>query len=546
MKTRITLLAILCSLVVSVQSLPASEPAFKAPVAKLELKAGDSIVFLGDSITHQCLYTQYVEDFFYTRFPRKRLKIHNSGVGGAKAWDALERFDRDVAAYKPKYVTILLGMNDGRYQPYNEEIFQTYRRDMTEVIARIQKIGAVPVLMTPTMFDSRAARLRNRKRSGDTLTLYNSVLSFYGTWLREVAVENGYGFVDMYSPLNNLTLQQRKTQPNFTMIRDSVHPDPPGQIVMAYSIIDQLGLRGPVSNIRISKAKKGKFRAKAQRGKVQGLEGGEDRLSFTWQADSLPFVLPAEAQSGAKLLHLGHRMSREALEVHGLKPGRYQLSIDGDVVGTYSSVQLARHIELQGNSKTPEYKQAQEVAELNRQRNTGPVKLLRNEWRVFQQYSRLAERLKGAPEDKKLQQQVAALKKRLEGIEERIKQHEADAKKLEDQIFTVNQPKSRKYVLTRVRIANAKVSGTVTLNGQPLADATVELNSAKGVAATGQTNADGRFVLRSKRNAGVFAGNFRVTISKQGIPAKYADADKSTLTVSVKPGENTINFELKN
>ena len=79
---------------------------------KLELADGDCLVFLGDSITHQCLYTQYVEDYFYTRFPNIRVKYHNAGVGGAKAWDALERFERDVAAYKPKYVTILLGMNE--------------------------------------------------------------------------------------------------------------------------------------------------------------------------------------------------------------------------------------------------------------------------------------------------------------------------------------------------------------------------------------------------------------------------------------------------
>ena len=132
------------------------ETAFQTPLGKLELQDGDSIVFLGDSITHQRLYTQYVEDFFYTRFPEMRLKFHNSGVGGAKAWDALQRFDRDVAAYKPKYVTVLLGMNDGRYQAYNEEIFQTYHADMTTLIDRINEIGAVPILMTPTMFDSRA------------------------------------------------------------------------------------------------------------------------------------------------------------------------------------------------------------------------------------------------------------------------------------------------------------------------------------------------------------------------------------------------------
>jgi type II secretory pathway component PulF len=61
-------------------------------------------------------------------------------VGGAKAWDALQRFDRDVAAYRPKYVTVLLGMNDGRYEPFNLEIFETYAGDMTRILDRIVEI----------------------------------------------------------------------------------------------------------------------------------------------------------------------------------------------------------------------------------------------------------------------------------------------------------------------------------------------------------------------------------------------------------------------
>jgi lysophospholipase L1-like esterase len=430
---------------------------FKSPVGKLNLTAGDSIVFLGDSITHQCLYTQYVEDFFYTRFPKMRLKFHNSGVGGARAIDALERFDRDVASYKPKYVTVLLGMNDGTYKPYDEETFRTYHKDMTELIGRIKGIGAIPILMTPTMYDSRAARLNPRRNTpAATLELYNSVLSYYGTWLREVAVENCFGFVDMYTPLNQLTLQQRKTNPNFTMIRDAVHPDAPGQLVMAYSIIDDMGLRGQVSNIRILGVGGKKMIAQSTRGKVSGLKRTDTGLEFTFTADSLPWILPEEAEIGNALLKLGHRASKEGVEVHGLRVGRYELSIDGKTVGVYSSVQLSRHIELQGNSKTPQYQQALKVAELNKQRNTGPVnqqrligpvKLLRNEWRKFQQYSRAT---RNETEDINKKKQIASLKKQLQGMEDRIAQHEAAARDLEDQIFETNQPKPRKYVLKRV------------------------------------------------------------------------------------------------
>ncbi len=102
----------------------------------MELKDGDSIVFYGDSITHQRLYTQYLEDYFYTRYPHTHLKIHNAGVSGSVAWEALTRFEDDVAAYKPKYVTVLLGMNDGNHEPFNQSIFETYRRDMTRSFTR--------------------------------------------------------------------------------------------------------------------------------------------------------------------------------------------------------------------------------------------------------------------------------------------------------------------------------------------------------------------------------------------------------------------------
>jgi lysophospholipase L1-like esterase len=116
----------------------------------MDLKDGDTLVFLGDSITHQCLYTQYVEDYFYTRYPNMRIHFHNSGVGGDRAKDALTRFDEDVAAYKPKYVTILLGMNDGAYTDFQKPTFDTYQKDMMTVLDKIAAVDAIAVPMTPT------------------------------------------------------------------------------------------------------------------------------------------------------------------------------------------------------------------------------------------------------------------------------------------------------------------------------------------------------------------------------------------------------------
>ena len=47
---------------------------------------GDCVVFLGDSITEQKLYTTYIEAYALTRFPQEKLTFRNVGWGGDTAW----------------------------------------------------------------------------------------------------------------------------------------------------------------------------------------------------------------------------------------------------------------------------------------------------------------------------------------------------------------------------------------------------------------------------------------------------------------------------
>ena len=130
---------------------------FTKTLRPIRLEDGDTLVFLGDSITHQCLYTQYVEDYYYTRYPDRRINIRNAGVSGDIAGDALTRFDEDIAKFKPKYVTILIGMNDGGYTPFEHEILEEYKQGMTKLLDKIDAIGATAIIMTPTMYDLRSA-----------------------------------------------------------------------------------------------------------------------------------------------------------------------------------------------------------------------------------------------------------------------------------------------------------------------------------------------------------------------------------------------------
>lgn len=214
--------------------------------------------------------------------------------------------------------------------------------------------------------------------------------------------------------------------------------DAPGQLVMAYAIIEDMGLRKGISNINVIVTPDGNAKVTGSGGKATENKHSEESVAFTWAAESLPSVVPEAAQLGAKILVLGHRASREALEVHGLEPGKYELSIDDQIVGTYTDVQLARHIELQDNNKTPQYQQAMQVAELNRQRNDGPLNKLRGEWRQFQAFARVRK------------QTSDSFPETINGMEGCIVEHEQAAKEIEDTIFQTNQPQPRRYVLKRM------------------------------------------------------------------------------------------------
>src|SRR5438067_456424 len=89
------------------------------------LHDGDRVVFYGDSITDQRLYTVFTETYVLTRFPKKNIAFVHSGWGGDRVTGGGGgpidlRLKRDVVAYRPTVMTIMLGMNDGSYRAYDQ------------------------------------------------------------------------------------------------------------------------------------------------------------------------------------------------------------------------------------------------------------------------------------------------------------------------------------------------------------------------------------------------------------------------------------------
>src|SRR3954454_639774 len=95
-----------------------------ARAADFFFKDGDTVVMIGDSITEQHLYSNYVEMWTVTRLPAWKLTFRNTGIGGDTSTGGNSRFKRDVLRYNPTAMTVDFGMNDGGYQPFNEGRFK--------------------------------------------------------------------------------------------------------------------------------------------------------------------------------------------------------------------------------------------------------------------------------------------------------------------------------------------------------------------------------------------------------------------------------------
>jgi hypothetical protein len=229
--------------------------------------------------------------------------------------------------------------------------------------------------------------------------------------------------------------------------------------------------------------------------------------------------------------------------VAGIPQGHYELTIDGEAMGVYDSAALATGIELEENPRTPDYKQALQVAELNKKRNEAPVRALRNEWSQMQQFYRLQRMSKANPDNADLAKNAEAQAKKVEGLEKRIAKHEEAAAEFEKQILKI-VPAPHKYRVAKVDTGT--VNARILLNGKPLVDGVLVFEGDKGRVLAGTTNKDGKFQVAPFGPAPVLVpGDYRVAIRGKDVPPKYSGSATSGLITEVKTGANEFAFELQ-
>ncbi len=338
-------------------------------------KSGDVACMVGDSITAGGWYTYSIMLYYTTRFPDMQIDFRNIGISGDGCHGILWRMNWDILPQlnKDKAVSVLMiGMNDvGRAKfgkaereklgedELNKKILFTrdnYKNRLSKVIDFLAGNSRKLVVFTPSIYD-QTAELPTENLFGvnDELVVFGKIGGDFAKAKPNASV------VDMSGAMLkvNAKLQAKEGKTKTIIGKDRVHPSFNGAIVMLNKWLDDLKEPTEVSNMELDAKKKSVVRA--FNCDISDLSVLNDKISFTSLEAALPFPIQEKERKILNYIDFQDKYNRQILKVSGLKNGEYALKIDGKEVAKYSDKDLAKGVNLSGNVKTPQFKQAYEV-----------------------------------------------------------------------------------------------------------------------------------------------------------------------------------------
>lgn len=339
--------------------------------AKFAIKNGDRVLFYGDSITEQKLYTVYAETFIVTRFPKLNVSFVHAGIGGDRVGGGWAgpidlRLDRDVNPFKPTVMSIMLGMNDGSYRAFDKGIYDIYCNGYKHILDRLKAEN--PKLRLTLI---QASPYDDVTRAPGFMGGYNAVLVNYGEFVKEQARTRGMNAADLNGSLVGVLARAVAADPTMAqkIVGDRVHPGPGGHLIMAEALVKSWNAPAIVSFVEINAG--GSNIAKAVNTSVSELSVAPQNIAWTQLDGALPF--PINTKDEVIMLAINssdfiEALNQQTLQVTGLTGAKYALTIDGAAVGSFTREELTAGVNLAALD-TPMAKQAATVLDLTFKHN---------------------------------------------------------------------------------------------------------------------------------------------------------------------------------
>ena len=197
------------------------------------VKCGERIAFLGDSITQ---FGDYATG--YINLVMSGLEIGGvtgcvkiaAGVSGNKSPQMLARLQKDVLAKKPDWMTFSCGVNDVWHGARGVPL-EKYKENVKAIFDKCDEAKVKVIVMTATLIGEDVANSNNCKAVA------------YNDFLRAEAKARGYLLADENAAMREELKKFPATDTRKNKLtKDGVHMDFPGNRMMAYCLLDAMGV----------------------------------------------------------------------------------------------------------------------------------------------------------------------------------------------------------------------------------------------------------------------------------------------------------------
>jgi lysophospholipase L1-like esterase len=172
-------------------------------------------------------YVAIVDARLTAKFPEKAIRVINRGVSGNTCLDVAVRWEKDVIAAKPDWVSLMIGTNDVWRQfdqPLAREIhvsIAVYEQTLNRLVERTKPLVKGLVLMTPFMIEPNRDDAMRR------------MMDEYGAVVKQLAKKHATLFVDTQKAFASV-LKHRHAM---SIAWDRIHPDHLGHTLIANAFL---------------------------------------------------------------------------------------------------------------------------------------------------------------------------------------------------------------------------------------------------------------------------------------------------------------------
>jgi lysophospholipase L1-like esterase len=288
--------------------------------------------------------------------------VPGDSVTGGYAGAMAERVQRDVAPFHPAMITVMLGMNDGGYGFGGAEIEPNFKNGYGALLDALHKAApnAAFTLITPTPYDEIThgtdfpGYAHIIDKLADDVPAMGAALQSQGG--KDVLI------ADFHRPVTEALEQARTEFPQLAplLIPDRIHPGESGHWIMAAALMAAWHVNPVVSRVVLN-GSTGAVIDK-DRTTVTSVAKSADGLSWTQLDEALPLPLDFNNAMTPVLVKVSDiaQLDQEILRVESLGPARFELTIDGKAVATFSGEELEHGVNL-ALYKTPMVDQARGI-----------------------------------------------------------------------------------------------------------------------------------------------------------------------------------------